>query len=218
MQLVQSHTKIPIPTPLGSEFGADSGTIWMTFVPGVPLESCWDGLEDPIKERVCRQTWDIVEQLRHIPKPEHLQQSFLSYSDGTCSKDVLIADLEDPPRSLANSHAVRERICERYYHFYGRKYTVAELYCMLPDSDQSVFTHADLAARNIMVDDEANHITGIIDWERAGWYPDYWEYANLWKPSKDEHFDWQKWMDRTSPQKWKKWDIRGIDAARRVLL
>lgn len=35
------------------------------------------------------------------------------------------------------------------------------------------FTHADLAARNILVKD--GHLAGIVDWEFAGWYPEYWE-------------------------------------------
>jgi hypothetical protein len=60
--------------------------------------------------------------------------------------------------------------------------------------------------------DESAHITGIIYWELAGWYPDYWEYANIMKPSGDA--DWQSWMHRTAPQQW---DITGIMAARRVL-
>ncbi|KAN0071826.1 hypothetical protein V8E54_010422 [Elaphomyces granulatus] len=47
---------------------------------------------------------------------------------------------------------------------------------MLPRSDCTVFTHADIAPRNIMID-EQNKITGILDWE---YYPDYWGYAQRW--------------------------------------
>ena len=53
---------------------------------------------------------------------------------------------------------------------------------MLPRSSTSVFTHADIAPRNIMVDAQYR-ITGIIDWEAAGWYPDYWGYANIMGPA-----------------------------------
>lgn len=38
-----------------------------------------------------------------------------------------------------------------------------------------VFTHGDLRPRNIMAKD--GNITGIIDWELSGWYPEYWEFA-----------------------------------------
>jgi aminoglycoside phosphotransferase len=39
-----------------------------------------------------------------------------------------------------------------------------------------VFTHGDLNLRNILVDD-AGRITGIVDWESARWFPEYWEYT-----------------------------------------
>ena len=38
-----------------------------------------------------------------------------------------------------------------------------------------VFTHGDLDLHNIIVKD--GHISGIIDWECAGWMPEYWEFA-----------------------------------------
>ncbi|TFK67247.1 hypothetical protein BDN72DRAFT_859295 [Pluteus cervinus] len=37
-----------------------------------------------------------------------------------------------------------------------------------------VFTHSDIALRDIMVD--GTTVTAIIDWECAGWYPAHWEY------------------------------------------
>ncbi|KAF8153281.1 hypothetical protein B0H34DRAFT_663221 [Crassisporium funariophilum] len=36
-----------------------------------------------------------------------------------------------------------------------------------------VLTHGDLNERNIVVDDGT--ITGLVDWETLGWYPDFWE-------------------------------------------
>ena len=38
-----------------------------------------------------------------------------------------------------------------------------------------VFTHADLAPRNILV--EGGHVTAIFDWEDAGWYQAHWGYV-----------------------------------------
>jgi serine/threonine protein kinase len=38
-----------------------------------------------------------------------------------------------------------------------------------------VFTHGDLRPDNIIV--KNNRVTAIIDWEMAGWYPEYWEFA-----------------------------------------
>ncbi|KAJ3737267.1 kinase-like domain-containing protein [Lentinula guzmanii] len=39
------------------------------------------------------------------------------------------------------------------------------------------FTHSDLNPSNILVKDD--HIVAVIDWEFAGWYPEYWEYTQL---------------------------------------
>jgi Ser/Thr protein kinase RdoA (MazF antagonist) len=38
------------------------------------------------------------------------------------------------------------------------------------------FTHGDIKHHNILVDEEG-HITGLLDWESAGWYPEFWEYT-----------------------------------------
>jgi hypothetical protein len=40
-----------------------------------------------------------------------------------------------------------------------------------------VFTHGDLATHNILVRTHGDtcNIAAILDWECAGWYPDYWE-------------------------------------------
>lgn len=51
----------------------------------------------------------------------------------------------------------------------------------LPDEGQVVLTHGDLTLGNIIISDlpGPRRIVGIIDWEQAGWYPDYWEYYKL---------------------------------------
>lgn len=38
-----------------------------------------------------------------------------------------------------------------------------------------VFTHGDFRPANIIVRD--GHVAAILDWELAGWYPEYWEFA-----------------------------------------
>lgn len=38
-----------------------------------------------------------------------------------------------------------------------------------------VFTHGDLRPDNVIV--KNGRVTAIIDWEMAGWYPDYWEFV-----------------------------------------
>jgi len=40
-----------------------------------------------------------------------------------------------------------------------------------------LFTHGDLNPRNILV--EEGHVSGIIDWEQSGWYPEYGSTSRL---------------------------------------
>ncbi|PLB33735.1 aminoglycoside phosphotransferase family protein [Aspergillus candidus] len=123
--------------------------------------------------------------------------------------DIAKLSIRTIPRPQ-NDTDVRVRIYKRYLHFGGLRYK-DQLPDMLPLSERSVFTHADIAPRNVMVDEE-NRVTGLLDWEWAGWYPDYWEYAQIMRPAFKG--DCSEWMERTAPQRW---DLRGIYAARKVL-
>lgn len=250
MKLVAEHTDVPLPK-LDLEDSMfclpDIGILVMSRLPGSPLNTLWDKLDDSTKGRLCQETWAYIEKIQVIPKPNEFKHLFQCSADGTStSTDPLLTKLGDPhllaledetlkgiviqqfsalnhsvqlgadgdlivpSQDLTDNTAVRARIYLRYLEFTGRRHA-HNLPSMLPTSNQSVFTHGDIAPRNIMVD-ESLQITGIIDWEAAGWYPDYWEYINIWKPSLDT--DWQEWMDKTAPRKW---DWQGIRAARRVL-
>ena len=39
-------------------------------------------------------------------------------------------------------------------------------------------THGDLSSSNIII--KNNKVVGLLDWEMAGWYPDYWEFTSAW--------------------------------------
>lgn len=210
MKLVFEHTSVPIPEVLATCFAGDEGNIHMTTIPGICLERKWDTLDIESKESVCLQLWDLISKWREIPCPLNLNGLFQCAADGSPSRDPLLEDLKSPPRPLTSDSEVRARIHERYLNFGGLRYE-HKLPDMLPRSDRSVFTHGDVASRNIMVDDQ-NIVTDILDWEYAGWYPDYWEYAQIMKPA--FHGDFQDWMDRTAPQTW---DLTGINASRKVL-
>ncbi|KAF9062652.1 kinase-like domain-containing protein [Rhodocollybia butyracea] len=57
-----------------------------------------------------------------------------------------------------------------------------------------IFSHGDLVPENILVHD--GHISGIIDWEYAGWYPYFWNaYIALRRPFVDSQ--WKKMIRNT---------------------
>lgn len=191
--------------------GVEHGSMRMDRVEGCQLDNIWDGLDDSTKARICEDIWGIVDEIRRIPKPAEFSHLYQCAADGSPSTDVLIQDLCSPPRPILDDDALRARIYERYLHYAGSLYE-GTLPSMLPRSEMSVFTHGDLTPRNIIVDPDSGRINGVIDWEDAGWFPDYWEYVNMMRPSND--WDWMRWMDRTKPTEW---DISGITKARKVL-
>ncbi len=185
----------------------------MGIVPSRTLATVWEKLDDDTKRRLCANTWSFITKIREIDRPPECSRAFQCSADGSTTHDPLIKDLEKPPRPTLSDDALRVRTHERQLHYGGQRYA-EELPNMLPRSSSSVFTHADIAPRNIMVD-EQYRITGIIDWEAAGWYPDYWGYANIMRPA-CRRGDWQEYMDRAAPQSLK-CNLEGIKAARRVL-
>lgn len=214
LRLVAEHTLVPVPELYAADYfprrGEEHGSILMSLVDGSLLQAVWDGLDSGARERVCRELWGIVMQLRQVPRPPAVGSVYQCRADGSPSRDILLEDLNKPPSPILTDGDLRARIHDRYLHFNGGSYP-EDLPSLLLRSSACVFTHGDLTPRNVMVDD-AGRITGVVDWENAGWYPDYWEYANIMKPSRDK--DWMAWMDSTKPLEW---DITGINKARRVL-
>jgi hypothetical protein len=54
---------------------------------------------------------------------------------------------------------------------------VEELFSHFPTDTQVHLTHGDLLPHNILV--EGSKITAIIDWETAGYYPEFWKYYRM---------------------------------------
>ena len=52
---------------------------------------------------------------------------------------------------------------------------------LFPDTGSVYFTHGDLTLGNIIVSGPPGfqRVKGIIDWEQAGWYPEYGEYCKM---------------------------------------
>ncbi|KAJ6147311.1 kinase-like protein [Penicillium chrysogenum] len=206
MRLVSKNTEVPVPEVLFTDFRVDCDDYYSRDT----LQEKWDSLDDEAKESTCVQLWDLISKIRNIARPQELEGPYQCAADGSPSRDPMLEDLQKPVRPLTSDMELRARIYERYLHCGGSRYK-DRLLDMLPRSERSVFTHADIAPRNVMVD-EHNMVTGILDWESAGWYPDYWEYAQIMRPA--FWGDWSVWMEKTAPQRW---DLEGINASRKVL-
>jgi len=66
-----------------------------------------------------------------------------------------------------------------------------------PHSPPVVFSHSDLTARNILINN--GKICGIIDWEQSGWWPYWWEYMKAFYcpqlTGDDENEEWRQFVE-----------------------
>jgi hypothetical protein len=149
----------------------------MSTVPGVTLHSAWAEFDDTTKSRICQDVWDLIAQIRGVPRLEHLGAGMYSTADGSPCLDPLVGSYSDIAPPPFDDQTLRDRRYERYVANNGLSYRDPfDLRDILPRSDISVFTHGDIGPLNIMVD-ETGHISGLLDWKSSGWFPHYWEMA-----------------------------------------
>jgi thiamine kinase-like enzyme len=72
----------------------------------------------------------------------------------------------------------------RNSHFYGR------VLPLVLRGHTPVFTHGDFQRKNIVVRNDGAVV--LVDWEAAGWYPGYWEYATAMSGGGWDD-DWKEW-------------------------
>ena len=83
---------------------------------------------------------------------------------------------------FANEDAFNERLIETTARFDRRViFPDAETRSRLRGDHAIVFTHGDIAPRNIIV--RGDTVVALLDWEQAGWYPEHWEMVKaMWCP------------------------------------
>jgi hypothetical protein len=177
LRAVRQHTSIPVPEALdmvskqANLADPDSfpeSYLLITRIPGLPLSRCQNILSDNDYGHIANQLTNYVAQLRDIPT---------STGSGMLISNTLGEPCRDPRIRGATP--------------IGPFSDEAAFSQMLRFSDDParrghkiVFTHADLNPRNILisriVQADGSHgwrVTGIVDWETAGYYPEYWEYT-----------------------------------------
>ncbi|KAK2756212.1 hypothetical protein FQN54_005620 [Arachnomyces sp. PD_36] len=173
MAYVARHTSIPVPRVLCAFQRGGVTYILMERIKGVSVGKIWASISAGEKESLRSQLRRLLADLRSLTpsRPGHIGDvNYLKlyddriYSAGfgpfTSSRDFhrfLRHDVVKPVKDVELDQLITNHEKQEY---------------------KTCFTHGDLSSSNILVRDGC--VVGIIDWEMAGWYPEYWEYTSAW--------------------------------------
>ncbi|KAJ8516391.1 hypothetical protein ONZ45_g6269 [Pleurotus djamor] len=191
------HTNAPKwwKNPPGPDGKSISWMFVMTEIPGRLLYERGQGflLSDATAEQRCSFEETIASwtaQLHEISSPPDFPPERVSGFLGGRFKSYRISNhLVGPYRDTADFHSqgfctVRdERMKDRHI-----RRLVDE---RLKKKYRICLTHGDIVPHNIIVDENCQPV-GLIDWETAGWMPEYWETAMA---SRYDYWRWDIWKD-----------------------
>ncbi|KAK4151643.1 kinase-like domain-containing protein [Chaetomidium leptoderma] len=180
MDYVRRHTSLLIPTimetspELDTEYGekpAPEGWILMERLPGVELGVAWPNMSEESREETIRQLRSCFDQLHQL-RPDGAGW-IGSFSGGPAYDHRLDNRAPCGPFStVGDFHDYLVAPVKRC----PRPDWVSKYRNQLPDSHSIRFAHADLSWENILLDPETGTVSGILDWEMAGFWPTWWEY------------------------------------------
>ncbi|RDB15339.1 hypothetical protein Hypma_004681 [Hypsizygus marmoreus] len=173
MQHIASNTSIPVPRVRDYFVSNGRSYLVMDYIDAPTLLGVWDTLSPLEKQSILLQLQEHLVQLRQLTPPH---AGHVEAAEGLpCWDPRLRSTPFGPFTSVKDFH-------EFLGHDYMRTAENCREYRAVFEecarrSYKTMFTHGDLAPRNILVKDAK--IVGLIDWEVSGWYPEYWEYVRL---------------------------------------
>lgn len=178
-----------IPAPKVISYGSHPDTphapvsILMTRLPGTELADIFEdegGLDDEDREAIVKELRVMLDAVRSWTAPAEIsQQKPISNITGGPIQSIRVPEHIMGPFEnerqltaylLAAASAHSYKSTEKFERDLA---TARRLFDMPPH--RIVFTHGDYALHNILV--HKGRVTGWIDWESAGWYPEYWEFT-----------------------------------------
>ncbi|KAL9092523.1 MAG: hypothetical protein Q9165_004327 [Trypethelium subeluteriae] len=151
-------------------------SILMTRVPGKPLGEIYKIMTDEERKTVFAELRSILCVMRRWSHPWGGER--ICSVTGAGIRSVRVPNhLIGPCESEAQFNKDLIRVASD--HSFPSRDAFEEKFACAKKMDTMhhpiVFTHGDLKHHNIMVHN--GHVSGFIDWESAGWYPDYWEFT-----------------------------------------
>lgn len=172
MRFVAQNTSIPVPHVIDTYVFNGRSNIVMSHVPGVQLVRIWDSMDPTARSSVIAQLRDIVRQLSSLRG-----SSYSALWQQPC-EDIFfkhhpfhnVTFSYGPYATRAEYNRGLVEALERSNPSSGVEAPDKELVHQLleVDDEEKVFSHGDFHLGNIVVDENTATITGLLDWEGAG--------------------------------------------------
>ncbi|KAK4170693.1 kinase-like domain-containing protein [Triangularia setosa] len=176
LQLVRKHTELPVPTPFDLVEDMDNIYLLTTRIKGYKLGWCLDTMTDEDTAALANDLGKHWKALRNIPRPSSHKNAISNVVDGPVFDYRINAALDqDEEEGLGDTVGPFATEAD----FNNTLKCGAILDVMHDNGHDIVLTHGDINMRNILVD-ESGKLTGVVDWENAGWLPDYWDYTKAY--------------------------------------
>jgi hypothetical protein len=203
LRYLQDHAPgIPAPRPCGLLKIGHYFLMFSSFIPGDDLDKVWPRLNVQQKQDLSTQLDSIFSELRSISLPPDMP---LGGTGGEGCKDIR-RNIRISAKPIMNSKEFEEFI-------FTSSRPLSPIYLrfiksLIPSDSlemKCVFTHSDLRPANIRAIEQEDgrwKISGIIDWEFSGFYPEYWEALKITNTlSVIEDCDWYQYLPKSlSPE------------------
>ena len=191
MRYIAENTSIPVPKVYCAFKHKGTVYIVMERLEGEYIGRGWGLKSEETRANILSQIKGMMKELRNIPCPKGIG---IANVDGGSIYDQNLPQAHDrnrfgPFRDVAGFHSYLRNGMDKGP---PKAPEVCQLIYMHSGDWSICFTHGDLSSLNIMA--KGDKVTGIIDWETAGWYPSYWEYVSTCNTNPQNAF-WREEVD-----------------------
>lgn len=156
----------------------------MEQVDGECLEYAWQSLDEAQQNSIIKALQAYISQLRALPTPHGRRICALN---GEAVKDSRITSYR-PVGPFTDEAQFNDYLVEAAEIFMDET-TIPRIRARMREDHKIMFTHGDLAPRNIIV--KNGKVAALIDWEQSGWYPEHWELVKMmWNPMSKKDMSW----------------------------
>ena len=172
MEFIAAITVIPVPRVHAARWSDNKkkfSEFVIDYIPGESLDKAWEKLTHDQRVATCHQLRGYLSQLRElkgkrIEAPNGARVTIGLRFPCQCGPFDTEKEFHD---------FLVEKDTEKLPPYFKRYTREA-----LRDDHDLHFAHGDFSPRNIMVD-ETGHVVSVLDWDRAGWYPEYWDHNRI---------------------------------------